>query len=152
MLHPVMYVSKTLNDAQRNYSATKKEALALVFALEQFRHIILSYPVQVYTDHKPLLGALKHTTKDSCLKSWSLLVQEYAVNIHYIKGKQNLFADALSRLPDIHNSAEDLDDQLHNELIERNELCKKLNEYIPEKVPWGETELRNAQKKKNCMH
>ena len=39
VLHPLAYVSKTLDSAQRNYSTTKKEALALVYAVEQLRHM-----------------------------------------------------------------------------------------------------------------
>ena len=64
VLHPIAYVSKALDKAQRNYSATKKEALALLFAVEQFLHMILCFEINAYTDHKPLLGALKRLTKD----------------------------------------------------------------------------------------
>jgi hypothetical protein len=161
MLHPVAYCSKTLNSAQRNYSATKKEALALVYALEYFRHIILLFNVHVYTDHQPLLGVLRKPTKDECLKRWALLVQEYAIKLHYLEGKNNIFADTLSRLPDPTNTTKDLTKQLQDDLNDRNELCNvlqdcnvlnncnvnALNEYIPEKMPWGEQELRNAQQK-----
>ena len=147
LLHPIAYVSKTLNTAQQNYSTTKKEALALTYALEQFRHIILMFEVHVYTDHKPLLGALQKPTKDECLTRWSLLVQEYAIKLHYLEGKKNIFADTLSRLPDINNNSKNLTEQLSNKLIERNEIIKVLNEYIPVKMPWTEQKLRSAQRK-----
>ena len=89
LLHPLSYVSKSLNEAQRKYSTTKKEALALIFALEQFRHIILMFPIIVYTDHQPLIGALRNPTKDQCLQRWSALVMEYGIDLRYIEGKKN---------------------------------------------------------------
>jgi hypothetical protein len=150
-LHPLAYISKTLNSAQRNYSTTKKEALALVFALEHFRHIIYMFPIHVYTDHQPLLGALQKPTKDQCLQRWSLLIQEYDIKLHYIEGKENVCADALSRMPDP-TIADDVDAQFLRDLNARNEHVHTLQDYIPEKVPWSAIELRNAQRKdQNCM-
>jgi len=170
-LHPIAYYSKTLNNAQRAYSASKKEALALVSSLEHFRHIILTYDVEVYTDHKPLIGIFKNPTKDECLKRWSVTVQEYAIKIHYLEGKNNIFSDALSRLPSTTNSAEDIDKELQDTLDER--ICpydkekilqvvinnvlsddillegnpNMMHDYIPIKWPWDEAQLKSAQKK-----
>jgi hypothetical protein len=90
ILHPLAYVSKTLSETQRNYSTTKREAMALVFALEQFRYLILHFSVQVYTDHLPLKGVITKPTKVECLTRWSLLIQEYAIDLHYLPGKENL--------------------------------------------------------------
>ena len=50
----IYYASKTLVDAQMNYSTTKKELLAIVFALEKFRSYLLGSKVIVYTDHSTL--------------------------------------------------------------------------------------------------
>jgi hypothetical protein len=74
MLHPLVYVSKTISDTQRKYSATKLEAMALLFALEQFRCLILHFSVHVYTDHLPLKGIISKPTKDACLTRWALLI------------------------------------------------------------------------------
>ena len=54
-LHPIAYASQTLNSAERNYSTTKRETLAVVWALRHFRFQILGYELVVLTDHKPLL-------------------------------------------------------------------------------------------------
>ena len=54
--HPyvIYYASKTLNDAQMNYSTTEKELLAVVFALEKFRSYILGSKIVIFSDHSAL--------------------------------------------------------------------------------------------------
>ena len=156
ILHPISYISKNLNSSQRNYSATKLEALALTFALETYRNIILHYPITVYTDHLPLIGILKKKTKDACINRWTMLIQEYDINLQYLPGKVNLFADALSRLPQAEQSGEtDLTDTLDRTLINRvNKLQEqngpeekeRLANFIPVKSPFSREELKVHQK------
>lgn len=55
-LHVVYYASKTLTNAQINYTTTEKELLTIVFALENFSPYLLGCRVVVYTDH----GALRY--------------------------------------------------------------------------------------------
>ena len=50
----IYYASKTLMDAQVNYSTIEKELLVIVFALEKFRSYLLGTKVIVYTDHSAL--------------------------------------------------------------------------------------------------
>ncbi|CAL9000957.1 unnamed protein product [Prunus brigantina] len=52
--HAIYYASRTLNDAQLNYSTTEKELLAVIFALEKFRSYLITNKVIVYTDHAAL--------------------------------------------------------------------------------------------------
>ena len=49
--HAIYYASRTLNDAHRHYSTTKKEFLAIAFALEKFRSYLLGIKVIVYSNH-----------------------------------------------------------------------------------------------------
>ena len=49
--HPIYYASKTLNDAQENYTTTEKELLAVVFAFDKFRSYLVLSKTIVYTDH-----------------------------------------------------------------------------------------------------
>ena len=86
----IAYVSKSLDETQQNYSTTKKEALALVCAVEQFTLLILCHETHVYTDHLPLLGALKKPIKDHCLQGWSLSIPDYKIKVHYIEGTKNI--------------------------------------------------------------
>ena len=46
----IYYASKTLNEAQRNYTTTKKELLAVVFALDKFHAYLVGSSIVVFTD------------------------------------------------------------------------------------------------------
>ena len=50
----INYVSKTLNDAQLNYSITEKELLAVVFMLDKFRSYLLGSKIINYSNHTTL--------------------------------------------------------------------------------------------------
>ncbi|KAL4297838.1 hypothetical protein GQ457_12G015800 [Hibiscus cannabinus] len=51
IFHPIYYASRTLNDAQVNYSTTEKELLAVIFAFDKFRSYLMGAKVTIYTDH-----------------------------------------------------------------------------------------------------
>jgi len=55
----IHYASRTLDVAQVNYTTTKKELLAIIFALEKFRSYLLGFPVVVFTDQAALKFPLK---------------------------------------------------------------------------------------------
>jgi len=97
--HPIGYFSLKFNPAQRIYSTSEKEALALVYALQHFDFYInpAQYPIRVYTDHNPLVFLNKVRTKNQRLWRWSLALQAYDLDIRHIAGKDNVLADALSR-------------------------------------------------------
>ena len=50
----IYYASKTLNEAQRNYTTTEKELLAIVFALGKFYAYLVGSFIVVFTDHSTL--------------------------------------------------------------------------------------------------
>ena len=54
--HPTAYISKSLSDAERNYDIYDKELLAIIRALEVWRHYLKESPhmIEIYTDHKNL--------------------------------------------------------------------------------------------------
>ena len=98
--HPVCYFSKKFSKCQRNYSTIEKEALAMVLALQHFEVYVGSTtgPVVVYTDHNPLTFLSRVRNKNQRLLRWSLFLQEYNLDIKHVKGRDNVVADALSRV------------------------------------------------------
>ena len=50
----IYYISKNLSPAELNYTVTEKEFLAVVHAINKFRHYITGYPVVLYNDHSSI--------------------------------------------------------------------------------------------------
>lgn len=98
--HPVCYFSKKFTTCQRNYSTIEKEALALMLALQNFEVYLCNGsmgPIIVYTDHNPLVFLSRMANSNQRLMRWSLILQEFVLDIRYKKGVDNVVADALSR-------------------------------------------------------
>jgi hypothetical protein len=73
--HAIYYASKTLLEAQANYTTTEKKLLAVVFALDKFRSYLLGS--NVYSDHAALRHLMaKKETKPRLIR-WILLLQEF---------------------------------------------------------------------------
>ena len=87
-----------MNDTQQNYTTTKKELLAVVFAFEKFRSYLLLSKVIVYTDHAALKYLMAKKDDKPRLIRWILLLQKFDVEIRDKKGVENVVVDHLSRL------------------------------------------------------
>ena len=98
--HPVVYASRSLTPAEKQYSNIERELLAVVFAMERLHHYVYGYTVTVETDHKPLVSILHKTiaTASPRLQHLLLRLAQYDLDIVYPKGKKNVIADALSRV------------------------------------------------------
>lgn len=96
--HPIEYFSKKLNTAQRNYSTTEKECLAVVLAIEKFRQYIELMDFTVITDHSSLRWLMKQQDLNGRLARWSLKLQGFKFDIEHRKGIKNIVPDMLSRL------------------------------------------------------
>ncbi|GKE01936.1 putative nucleotidyltransferase, ribonuclease H [Tanacetum coccineum] len=92
----VHYASKTMNEAQENYTTTKKEIQAVVFAFKKFRQYLVLSKTIVFTDHFALRYLyIKQDAKPRLIRG-ILLPQEFDTEIRDKKGAENLAADHLS--------------------------------------------------------
>ncbi|GKA03482.1 reverse transcriptase domain-containing protein [Tanacetum coccineum] len=95
---PIHYASKTMTEAETNYTTTKKEMLAVVYAFEKFRSYLIMNKSVVYTDHSALKYLFNKKDAKARLLRWVLLLQEFDFKVIDTKGAENYAADHLSRL------------------------------------------------------
>nr|GEY25602.1 reverse transcriptase domain-containing protein [Tanacetum cinerariifolium] len=104
---PIHYASKTMTEAESNYTTTKKEVLAVVYSFEKFRSYLIMNKSIVYTDHFALKYLFAKKDSKARLLLWVLLLQEFTFKVIDTKGAENLAADHLSRLENPHQNVLD---------------------------------------------
>lgn len=97
-LRPLSFFSRLLNKAERNYSTLEREALAIVYGLKVNRPLLLGHKVRILTDHRPLKYIFSTNSNNTRVARWRLQVAEYDIEVDYLTGKDNVVADALSRI------------------------------------------------------
>ena len=93
---PVAFFSRKLTPAQTRYPASDLEALCITEVFDEYRSMIYGSPIRVRTDHQNLT---QRDLKSHRLLHWRLLLEEFSPTFEYLPGKDNVVADALSRLP-----------------------------------------------------
>ena len=100
--HPVAYASRALNPAEKNYSVTELETLAVVWAVTHFHSYLYGNRVTVLTDHSAVKAVLETSNPTGKHARWWTRVYGRGVRevrIVYRAGRENASADALSRHP-----------------------------------------------------
>ena len=95
----IAYNGRGLNQAEKNYSTTEREALALVEGIKKFQPYLFGRKFTVVTDHSSLRWLMNIKDATGRLARWSLLLQQYDFEIVYRPGKEHGNADSLSRRP-----------------------------------------------------
>nr|GEY81345.1 reverse transcriptase domain-containing protein [Tanacetum cinerariifolium] len=95
---PIHYASKTMNQAEANYTTTEKEILAVVYAFEKICSYLIINKSIVYTDHSALKYLFAKKDAKARLLRWILLLQEFDFKVIDTKEAENYDADHLSRL------------------------------------------------------
>lgn len=99
--HPICFASRTLNEHEKNYSATEKELLAIVWATNYFRPYLYGVKFEVLSDHQPLRWLFVKSQSRELnprLYRWIIKLSDFNLTVNYIKGKDNHVADFLSRI------------------------------------------------------
>ena len=95
----IAYAGRKLNPAERNYSVTEREALAVVEGVKQFQHYVYGRQFTVLTDHSAVRWLMNIKEPTGRLARWALLLQQHDFTIQHRSGPTNGNADALSRRP-----------------------------------------------------
>ncbi|GFX51049.1 retrovirus-related Pol polyprotein from transposon gypsy [Trichonephila clavipes] len=95
---PVVFASRTLSAAERNYTVTERECLAVVWALNKFRTYLGSLPIKVITDHASLTQLTTGKNLSNRMIRWPLKLAEFNIKWEHRPGSQNTIADVFSRI------------------------------------------------------
>lgn len=94
----IAYMSKSLSNQERNYSATEREALAVLLAVEHWRcYVENGQKFIVYTDHSALKWFLNLNNPTGRLARWGVRLSAYNFEIRHRRGVENVVPDFLSR-------------------------------------------------------
>ena len=96
--HPIGYWSRGLTSAEKNYSTTEKECLAIVWAILHLRPYLEGQKFIIRTDHHSLRWVLNLSDAQGRLARWRLRLLEFDYEVQYHPGALHHGADTMSRL------------------------------------------------------
>ena len=158
--HPISFYSKTFSDAERNYQIYDRELLAILRALQEWRHFIQGSPFTtvVLSDHQNLTY-WKNPQKLSPRQARAFLtLSEYNFLLKHQPGASMIQSDALSRRADFAQGEEEpkevtmlpesvfvnlIDLALQEQILNSNKLDAEANDALKLLLEEGPTDLRN---------
>ena len=92
---PVPFYSRSLNETEKRYLQTDREALNIFVGVKKFHYYLYGRPFIIETDHKPLLGMFGEDKPVPVLASprvirWALLLATYKFRLVYSPGKPHV--------------------------------------------------------------
>jgi hypothetical protein len=93
----ISYASRALRPHEQNYPTHDLELVAVVHALNIWRHYLMGAHCNIYTDHKSLKYIFTQADLNMRQRRWLELIRDYDLEVHYHPGKANVVEDALSR-------------------------------------------------------
>ena len=95
----IAYVSKRLPQAAKHYSITELELCGLAINTSSFSHLLKRVDFDAIVDHLSLTHVIKSIAEPATIRIKRLLelISSYSFNLYYIKGKEMVLSDFLSR-------------------------------------------------------
>ena len=95
----IAYASKRLPEAARNYSITELELCGLAINIASFSHLLKRVDFDAIVDHLVLTNIIKSKAEPATTRIKRLLEirSSYSFNLYYMKGKDMILSDFLSR-------------------------------------------------------
>jgi hypothetical protein len=97
----ITYASRKLKKHEELYVTHDLELAAVMLSLKLWRHYLVGRNFELKMDHQSLKHLFTKRDLNARQRRWSEFMIEYDFGISYIKGKENVVADALSRRPRI---------------------------------------------------
>ena len=97
ILRPCRFHSRKLLPRETRYAVVEREALAIVWGVQKLARFLLGAKFILQTDHAPLRCLINGEAQNARLCRWSLILQQFNFEVHYIRGTNNSVADFLSR-------------------------------------------------------
>ena len=97
--HSLTYESHKLKLSEQNYSTYEKELLAVVHALDIWKHYLMGSEVLIKTDQETIKHLLNQSLIFDKHIKWASFIQNFHPMIQYQPDRNNVVADALSRRP-----------------------------------------------------
>ncbi len=109
---PVVFLSKSLTVTEQNYEIYDKELLAIMLALDEWRHYLMgvAQDFEIWTDHQNLQYFQKPQKLNCHQARWVTELAEYHFSLHHKPGASNKKADLLSHRADHDTGKEDNDE------------------------------------------
>ena len=94
----IAFESRKLSKEEENYPVYELELLAIIHSLKICRCYLQGEKFVIYTDHVALKHIKTQKTVNQRLARWLDFLSQFDFDIEYTAGKENVVADALSRL------------------------------------------------------
>lgn len=138
--HHIAFMARALSKSERNYSTTKRELLAIVYALDKFHKYLWGNHFTLYTDHRALTYLHTQRVANPMMINWLDLLLQYNFDIIHLPGLDNILPDQLSRL---FPSGKELEEGIESNIVTRAMDVQHTEEDLDDMIQPPEEERKN---------
>ncbi|CEG71641.1 hypothetical protein RMATCC62417_07343 [Rhizopus microsporus] len=122
------FIARSLSTSEHNYPTTKRELLAIVFALKKFHKFLWGRHFTVHTDHRSLTYLFTQDTVNPMMINWMETLLNYSFDVVYVSGILNILSDKLSRIFQTTMELEGRDELPQSYMLEKKRKFDKAKE------------------------